>query len=408
MGNGLTVILHEDHAAPLVAVDIWVKAGSGSETADNSGVSHFIEHLAFAATSNRDPGEMDIEMETAGAVLNAHTWRDWAHFHTTVSSRYVSKALDVLADAMMNSQFRKQDIHRESLIIQDEISKKQTDPMRIAKDHLAKALYGDHPYGLPVEGTAKSISSLTRDDILDYYKKHYVAGNTAVVLVGDIGVQKALAEVGRAFQGMPSTAAPEFASEPPTPPQSQVNISIESPYGFNYLGIGFLGPPGSEYEDVCAMDVLMSYLGFGYRSWMSDVLRGKMELAVNVSADFLTHRQEGMISLIAAAKAQNAEKAKGAIFAELARLSEGGISQQEMDIAQRSLLGTYAFETETYEGMASSLGFYYAVSEPQFSDTYVECIRAVTNADIVRVAKKYLHPDHAVVVTLEPSNGGSQ
>ena len=119
MGNGLTVIIHEDHAAELVGIDVWVKAGSRFETAANNGVSHFIEHLLFGATQKRQTGDMDREMESLGATLDAHTSFDYANFSTTVSSRYLLKALDVFSDAVNYSQFPTADIDRERMVIVD-------------------------------------------------------------------------------------------------------------------------------------------------------------------------------------------------------------------------------------------------------------------------------------------------
>lgn len=408
MGNGLTVILYEDRVAELVGVDVWVKSGSGNETPANSGVSHFIEHLVFGATAKRDAGEMDLEMESLGATLGARTARDWAHFSTTVSSRYLPKALEVLADAVSGAQFREADVESERLVILEEIAKKYTDPMKVCRDYLAADLYGSHPYGMPIEGAAESVRKITRQDILDYYRKHYTPRNIAVVLVGDIDAQQAVAEVGRAFQGLGNLPAPEPAAQEVAPLKGQVTRSYSAPYKNEYLALGFLGPPGANYEDVCATDVLLTYLGFGYRSWMSEGLKGKMALATEVSADFLTQRHPGMISLIAATTEANLPKAREAILARIASIRREGIPQEAIAAAKRSLLGQFAFQNETFGGVANCYGFYYAVSEPEFAVKYVACVQSVTNEDIIRAAQRYLDPDRAVVITVGPSQGGTR
>ncbi|MCL5104630.1 MAG: insulinase family protein [Armatimonadetes bacterium] len=408
MGNGLTVVLQEDHAADLVGLDVWVKAGSGRENEKISGVSHFIEHLVFGSTPKRRQGEMDLEMESLGATLDARTSRDWAHFSTTVSPRYLSKALDVLADAITNSQFQEDNIERERYVILDEIAKKQANPTEVCKDYLAKELYGTHPYALPVEGTAASVKTITKKDIVDYHNKFYVPGNIAVVIVGDIDSQKAISEVGRVFQSMASGLAPSESPKEIAPPDKQVNRSIASSFKLNYIAIGMLGPKAADYADVCTTDVMLTYLGFGYRSWMETELKGKMGLALEVSADFLTQREPGMISLIAATTDANTDKAKGAIFAKIASLGKEGLTDFDLAQAKRSLLGQSAFQNETYGGRANSFGFYYAASEPEFSIKYEACVESVTNADITRVARKYLDPEHAVILHLGPSDGGQR
>ena len=405
MGNGLTVIIREDHSAELVGVAVWVKAGSSNETEKNNGVSHFIEHLVFGATAKREPGEMDLEMESIGATLNARTSKDWAQFNTVVSSRYLRQALDVLADAMTAARFRDQDVDQERLVILDEIAKKEADPIALCKDYLARELYGAHPYRLPVEGTRESILAISRQDIIDYYRKYYVPKNMAVVLVGDVDKEQAVREIGLAFQGLGSAPEPKQSTIEVAPITQQVNKTIRAPLKSTCVAIGFHGPAGANYKDVCAVDVLLAYLGFGYRSWMAEELKGKMALATEVSADFLTQKHPGAISLIIQTSDANVEKVKGAIFAKIASIRNDGLTEGDLALAKRSLLGQYAFENETYGGMATSYGFYFAVSEPQFASKYVECVQSIRNDDVIQAAQKYLNPARAVVLVIGPNQG---
>lgn len=407
-GNGLTVILQEDHASELVGIDVWVKAGSGFETAKNNGVSHFIEHLLFGATRKRQAGDMDREMESLGATLDAHTGADYAHFSTTVSSRYLSKALDIFADAVNDPLFRESDIERERPVILDEIARKQTNPTTVCRALLAKRIYGDHPYSLPLEGTPETVRNITRDDLMGYYHRYYVPTNMAIVLVGDFDKQSAISEIGRLFQGV-SAAAPTQADRPAVPKVTkQVAASYKASYESNYLAIGFLGPPASDTEDVCAMDVLLTYLGLGYRSWISEELKTKSGLVQNGTADFITQRDRGLVSIIVAATNANLPKAKDAIFAKIAALKSEGVSHEDIDRAKRSLLGQMAFQTETVSGRADTYGFYFAASDPAFATTYAGCVGSVTNESIMKLARKYLDPDASVVITLGPDQEDSK
>ncbi|MDH7603108.1 MAG: pitrilysin family protein [Armatimonadota bacterium] len=408
MGNGLTVILLEDHSSELVAVDVWVRAGSANETPKNNGVSHFIEHLIFGSTLKRRAGDMDLEMESVGGVLNARTSRDWAHFYTTVSSRYLSKALDVLADALMNAQFPEHEIQRERLILLDEISRLETDPVEVCKTAIASAVFGAHPYGLPIQGTTDSIKMITRDDIISYYHQYYTPNNTAIVIVGDIEPQKALSEVGKAFQGWSNPAQQPTKFQDVELPSRQTVKRVESPFKNAYITIGFLGPRGSDYQDVCAVDVLLSYLGYGYRSWLEEEIMNKLALADAVSADFLTQRERGMITIFAATTPANLEKVQSLVMEKIVDIRTRGIPEASISLAKRSLLGRYAFQNETVEGMANSFGFYFAVSEPQFAVTYIGCVQSITNEDVIRAAQKYLDPERAIILILAPKEGGAQ
>lgn len=408
MGNGLTVILQEDHTTPLVAVDVWVRSGLLYETAANNGVSHFIEHLAFTSTAKFGPGEMDEEMESLGSTLDARTSTDWTRFGVTVMSRYLPQAVGVLAEAVARPRFRDVDVEAERRVILDEIARKETEPFKICKDHLSAVLYGDHPYCRSIEGPRDTIATLTRQSIVDYYQKRYVPDNIAVVMVGDVEPQKAISEIGKAFQGMNGKPSQDKDPEPPAALASQVTRSFHGPYKLGYIGVGFVGPRGIEYQDVCTVDLLLTALGSGYRSWMSEELRGNMGLITEGHADFLTQRGPGLISIIASCPEEKMDQAREAILAKLADVRKNGISADALALAQRSLLGEYAFQNETPTGRAQSYGFYYSVSDTQFAHTYVNCIQSVTNEDIIRVAQKYLDPAHAAIVLMGSSRKDSQ
>ena len=407
MGNGLTVIILEDHNTDLVGIDIWVKAGSGYETAANNGVSHFIEHLIFGATAKHAAGDLDLEAESLGATLDAHTSKDWAHFNTTVSSRYMDKAIALLGDAITGAQFRDDDVKAERMVILDEIANKLADPNKVCKDYLAGLIYGSHPYSLPVEGAPEMIRKITRQDILDYYHKRYVPANMAVVLAGDVDILRALSQIGQSFQSLNKPAGQDPGIPEITPPTKQVEKSFDGSFSNYYLAMGFLGPLGNEYSDVCATDVLMAYLGFGNKTWLNYELAGKMALATDASGDYLTQKQRGLISLVVATTEANADKAKGAILARIASIRKDGLDDAALSAAKRSILGEWAFDNETPAGRASSGGFYFAVSDAQFSLKYIDGVQAVTNTDIIRVAQKYLDTDKAAIIMVRPSQGGS-
>ena len=400
--NGLTMILQEDHSADLVAVDVWVKAGSANETEKNSGVSHFIEHLAFGATAKRKAGQMDLEMESLGATLDAHTSQDWAHYATTVSPRYLSKALEVLGDAITHAQFEQAGVDAERPVLLEEIIKKLTNPIAMCRTQLQSLLYGTHPYSRPTEGVPNSVGEISREVILDYYHKHYVPGNIAVVLVGDFDPQRVTGEVNKAFADLPKAPPPNVPAPPIALIAKQTIKTVKAPLKLNYVAIGFLGPAAADTKDVCATDALLTYLGFGYHSWMSDELKDKMGLASEVSVEFLTQKQPGMISLVAAVSGADVSKTRDAIFAKLADVRKLGIPEGNLALAKRSLLGQFAFQNETYAGRANSLGFYFAIADPQFAGKYIDCVQSVTNDDVIRAAQKYFDPDHAVVLLMGP------
>lgn len=405
--NGLTLVMQEDHAAELVGIDIWVKAGSRFETPEKNGVSHFIEHLLFGVTEKRKAGDMDREMESLGATLDAHTNRDYTHFGTTISSRFLPKALDVLSDAILNPQFPEAGIQNERMVILDEVARKQSDATLVCQDLLAERLFGVHPYSMPIEGTPERIKALSRQDIVDYYHRYYVPANIAVVLVGDFDKAAAISAITTAFGSAPAAVSKE-TSPPTATKERQLPGSLKMDFKNDYLALGFLGPSAADTDEVCAIDVLLTYLGQGYHSWLSDELKDKQGLALQASADFITAHDPGLISIIVATKSTDIPKAKDAILAKLRQMSTMSLDSYDLDRAKRALLGQYAFQNETVGGRAGTIGFYYAVSDASFASKYEAAVQAVTADSVSAAVKKYLDPNAAVAIAVGPDEGGAK
>lgn len=407
LSNGLTLIVTEDHSVNLIALDVWVKVGSSSDPDGLSGLAHLIEHLSFGATTTRKPGQMDMEMESVGAVLDAHTSKDWAHFNTTVTPANFAKALDILHDAVTSPVFDKQDVELEKAVVLDEISRNQSDPVQTCKDYLARQIYASHPYADPIVGSAESVKKITPESLASFHKAQYRPENMAVVVVGDVDASQAFNAISKCF-GSASHPKAITNRRPALPPGKPILKTIQSPYKLEYIGMGFIGPTADDFADVCAVDVMLTYLGMGYRSWMNANLKDRQHLAETASADFLTERDGGMIALIASTTGEKSEQATIAITKEIDRLKKEGLTEPALANAKSSLIGQFAFESETFAGKANAVGFYFAVSQPERVVDYQKSIQAITNDDIIRMANKYLNLNQAGMVLLTNKKRGAQ
>mgnify|MGYP000082519795 CR=1 FL=1 len=402
LDNGVRVIVQEDHSINLVAVDVWIKAGSADETSSNNGVSHFIEHLAFKCTGKRAPGQIDMEIESLGASIEARTSRDWTHFYTTVASRYLDKALDVLSDVVTNPKLREEDVEKERGIILDEISRDRSDPWRLLRDTLFAEAFSLHPYKYPAAGSAESVSKISRDTITAFYNSYYTPSNITVVLVGDITSAEGAAAVKKSFGGFKKTSSsrPEIPVEPVR--EHQIRKKITQPANLAYLAVGFPAPSVKDKPDIYAMDVLVSYLGFGYRSWVVSELKTNKGLMSSGDSSFLTQKYTGIASINVSCEPNKLKDVEDAIFAHIAKIREKPISDFELNTAKRSLEAEFAFNNETFEGRANSLGFYDSIDSFEIALNYVQNIRNVTAEDVLAAAKKYMDPNKSIVVTICP------
>src|SRR5512145_368699 len=186
LANGLTVVIRENHSSPVVAVQVWVKAGSATEPEGRAGMSHILEHMAFKGTKRRGPGQIAREVEALGGEINAYTSFDQTVYHITISGRYLENAMDILADTLGNSTFDPQELEREREVILEELRMNEDDPGRTVWKALFREAYRVHPYGRPVIGIAETIRNTTREDLVSYFSKYYSPGNMVLVIAGGV------------------------------------------------------------------------------------------------------------------------------------------------------------------------------------------------------------------------------
>jgi len=185
MENGLKVILEENYDAPVVALQIWVKIGSGDERDEEAGICHFIEHMLFKGTEKRKVRQMAREMESLGGTIDAYTSYDQTVYHVILASRYDHIGLDILSDAIQHSIFDPLQVERERAVILEEIRRETDDPSRRLFNQTMATLFQRHPYRRPVIGEEKTVQSITRDQIVSFFKRWYTPNHMVFVAVGD-------------------------------------------------------------------------------------------------------------------------------------------------------------------------------------------------------------------------------
>src|SRR5437763_14880436 len=214
--SGLTVFTEENPAAPVVAIQGWVRVGSADEGPDEAGLAHLHEHMLFKGTGRRGPGEIARTVEACGGEINAWTSFDQTVYHVVVGSRFFAEGMDVLADAVTSAAFDPAELQREIEVVCEEIKRSQDSPTRKLSRELFASAFTRHPYGKPVIGTEASVRGFTREGILRFYRRWYKPENAVVIVVGDVREAEALELAEKSFRWPedPFVAAP---SRPPEP-----------------------------------------------------------------------------------------------------------------------------------------------------------------------------------------------
>ncbi len=403
--NGLTLLVKEDRRASVASVQVWCASGSIHEGKWlGAGLSHILEHMLFKGTENRGAGAIAQEVEEVGGYINAYTSFDRTVYWIDVPSEGVSKALEVLTDAMMNSVLPEDEYVKEQEVIRREFAMGFDDPDRNISRLLFSTAFSHHPYSLPVIGHWDIYNQLSREDVMEYYRARYIPDNLHFVVVGDVNAKDLadqLEELTKDFTRKP--LVPVLI--PSEPPQLGARERHEEfPTDLTRLAVAWK-IPGLTDPDMPALDVLAVILGDGRSSRLHQELREKKALVHEVGAFSYTPPEIGLFAISALLDPENREATMEEILALPERLAEQPFTEAEVQRAVAQTLSSQLNGLATMRGQASMLGGDWLLTRnTDFRKQYLEAISAVTKDDVQRVAEKYLTESGRTVVSLNPTD----
>ena len=326
LDNGLNVILKEDHSAPVVSVQIWVKTGSANETEKEAGITHIIEHMIFKGTRARKVGEIARTIESSGGDINAYTTYDRTVYYAEIASGFYEKAVDVLLDAVQNSVFDPVELEREREVVLEEYRRSMDMPEGKLSRGMYALCYKKHPYKRPVIGYESTIRSITRGDILEYLKKWYTADNMVLVAVGDLRKDEAVKLIKR-YAGDFKGRKANKASLPVEPVQTSTRVMLlNSDINDVYLDLSWHMPSVND-PGIPAFDLMETILGRGRSSRLYSKLRMEKNLVRGVSAGAYSMADPGLFYIWAEVDADGVSEALDAIIEEIARIKNEPVSE---------------------------------------------------------------------------------
>ena len=405
LDNGLTVILEENHSAPVVALQMWVKVGGADETDDESGLAHTLEHMIFKGTKKRDVGEIAKEIESMGGDINAWTSYDQTVYHIVVASRFYKEGLDVLADAIQNSIFDPQELETEKMVVLEELKRSEDSPSRKLGKRLMGTAYTTHPYTRPVIGLKETVQSLDRKETFDFYSRWYVPNNMTLVISGDFDKEDFFPIVKEAFKGFSRGPDPHLSQRPEEPVQEGMKtVFISDDVQETHLEFAF-HIPGLNHKNVYAIDVLSTILGQGRSSRLYRKVKAEQELVRSISTYAMTPKDPGLFFISANLEAENLEKAFKASIEELDRIKSDGVTEEELNRTKLNLESDFIYQRETIQGRARQLGYYETVAGGlSFEEKYLQGINKVTSEDIMKVAQQYFKATNLTLGILVPES----
>ena len=401
--NGLTLIVEEDHSAPVASVQAWCATGSIDEGKwMGAGLSHILEHMLFKGTQDRKAGDIARQIQDRGGYINAYTSFDRTVFWIDVPTEGVSEAVAILSDAMMNSTLPEDEYIKEQEVIRREFAMGFDDPGRQSSQLMLRTVFSESPFRHPIIGYLDVYNKLKRDDVMAYYKTRYAPNNLTFVVAGDVDAQKVREQLEEAFKNYSRQALEPIyiASEPEQIGRREGHE--EFPTELTRFSLAWR-IPGLTHPDTPALELLGDVLGSGRSSILNRELREKQHIVHSIDAGMFSLQTDGVFVIQALCDPAERPAVEKEALAAVERIKESGGSQAELDKARRSMLAIQLSGLATARGKASDLGSNWLLTRnPNFSKDYLDAIARVTTADLKRVAREYLRPDRLNVTSLNP------
>ncbi len=402
--NGLTIILREDHSAPVVSAQAWCMAGSIHEGKWlGAGMSHVLEHRLFKGTTTRPGSRIDQEVQEAGGYMNAYTSFDRTVYHIDVPNTGARVAIDILCDIMQHATLPPEEMEKEKQVILREMDMNVDDPGRRSSRRLFETAYTTSPYRYTVIGYPDIFGELSQGDILAYYREKYAPNNVFYVIAGDIQPAAVVAQIKTAYAASKARALPPVVLPQESRQTSPREIVEEAPIELGYFHFAWHIPELS-HPDVPVLDVLAVLLGHGRSSRLYQSVREKEGLAHTVDAWTYSPGQPGLLGMSATVDPDKFAAARDAMLAEAEKMKQSLVSAEEVGKAVKQFVSGTLAARKTMQGQAQDLGAnWLAAKDLNFSERYLQAVKKVTPSEIQAAASKYLTKENLTIYALLPA-----
>ena len=404
LGNGMKILVEEDHNIPNVAMYFFYKVGSRNEHPGATGVSHFFEHMMFNGAKKYGPHQFDIEMEKSGGNNNAYTSEDVTVYTDWFPSTALNLMFDMEADRIRDLAFDPKMIESERGVVYSE-RRSSVDNSNFGTlfEQLQAAAYIAHPYHWPVLGWPSDIESWSMDDLQSHFRMGYAPNNCVMVVVGDVKDAEIVALAKKFLEPIPrhDPPPPLRTKEPEQLGERRVFVKKAAQLPIEMIAYHV---PDAKSPDTTVLDVVQTLLTHGQSSRLYNRMVDKDQLVLGVSAFHQDTLDPGLFTFsLQPRSGVDPAKAEKTLFEELDRLRTTAVSDQELRKAKNQLLADHYRELKTIAGRANLLGSY-EVFQGDYSllFTLEKRVEAVTAADIQRAANQYFNEKNRTIALLVP------
>ena len=403
LANGIRVASETMSHVRSVSVGIWIGTGSRLETPQESGLSHFIEHMLFKGTSRRSAEDIARVLDATGGHMDAFTAKELVSYNTKVLDEHLPLAFDVVADMVLDPAFREDDIGKEKGVILEELKMEADSPEYLVHEIFSANFFKNHPLGRPILGTKETVASFARDAIADYYRRCYVPSNMIVTAAGNLSHEQ-LVELVEKYFG--SIRAPKVAEIGP-PPAPEAKLLLKRKKSLEQVHL-YLGVPAYPLNDPrrYACFVLNTILGGGMSSRLFQNVREREGLAYSVYSELNLYKDAGWLAVCAATSPATLGRVIEMTVREFRLIKEACVTEEELKRAKDHLKGSIVLGMESTSSRMSNLarqmlyfGRFIGLNE------VLESIDRVTADEIQEIAVDLLRPERIALTALGNLNG---
>jgi len=403
LDNGIRIVTEKIPYLRSVSIGIWINSGSRDEDDINSGISHFLEHLAFKGTVKRSAKQIAFEVDSIGGQIDAFTSREYTCYSAKVLDEHLPIAIDLLSDILLNSTYKPSDIEKERQVILEEIKFVEDNPTDYIYDLLYQCIWSEHPLGRSILGNVESIKKIGRDEVIAHLDKHYLPRNMIIAAAGNIDEDKLRKILERSFGNLKRNGP----NQRQPPPEIKKNLIIKER---ELEQIHFcLGTKGLKSTDDNRYNgyILNTILGGSMSSRLFQKIREDCGLAYSIHSFISPYADTGLLGIYAGTSPAFFNKVLKMSLEELKILRNVKVSDNEIKRAKDQLKGNLILSLESSTSRMNQLAKQEIYFGRYFSmDEIIAEIEKVRGDNIQSLAEKLLEDSFFNLAILGPVKKG--
>ena len=407
LDNGLHVILHEDHSAPIVLVSVLYHVGSKNESPDRTGFAHFFEHLLFEGTKNIPRGQFDKLITNAGGTNNAFTSFDQTYYYEILPSNQLELGLYLESERMLHAVIDSIGVETQRSVVKEERRQRyDNQPYGTMYLETFERAFKVHPYRWMPIGSMEHLNEATLEEFMEFYNTFYVAQNATLTIAGDIDIEETRNLVKKYFADVP--AAPHDVPRPTAVEPARLEEERSVVYDNVQLPLVLMAYhiPAQGTPEHYAVEMLTTVLADGQSSRLYKSLVDNQQIAVTSGAFPVSTEDPGLFVAIAVANMGiEAETLERAMEEEIERVKNELITEREFEKIRNQKENDFYSANSSMAGIAQNLATYHVFyGDASLINTEIDRYMAVTREDIQKAAQKYLRKDNRIVLYYLPKS----